>query len=173
MIVITQQELQEKWSMMIDQETWPENWSKEKGFILIGNPGVGKTYFMEAFHKNRKENFRQGWKLDPSSSKEGIINNKGIIPGMWLDHDLYFDDFGLDGDRLLVYGTEVKPGSELIFNRYAKWKKEKEYSKKPQLTFLTTNFTPETLEQVVGVRVWDRITEMCNVVLITGESLRK
>jgi hypothetical protein len=39
-------------------------------------------------------------------------------------------------------------------------------------TILTTNLMPDTFQERVGPRVWDRLQELGQVVLCVGESLR-
>jgi hypothetical protein len=170
--ILTQEQLRNEWSTFTQQENWPEGLNRQKGFILIGNPGVGKTYFMKAFHEHRKPNRRRGWELDHFSLNTQV-RQLGSINLQYYDHDFYLDDFGADVKTVTVYGTPTEPIVDLISGRYDKWQNAMMGIGELRLSFISTNLTPDHFVNVYGERIWSRIQEMCNVIFITGENLRK
>lgn len=165
--ILTQEEV----NTIVDQEKWPEGLDRHKGFILIGNPGVGKTYFMKNFHELRKSNRRRGWELD-HFNLNSQVRQHGSINLQYYDHDLYLDDFGADAKSVTVYGSNMDPVVDLISGRYDKWQNAMRGIGELRLTFISTNLIPGDIASIYGERMWSRIQEMCNVIFITGQDLR-
>jgi len=76
------------------------------------------------------------------------------------------DDLGLDEVNSKLYGNQVNIFMEILLDRYECWT---EFGMK---TFITTNASPKIMEESYGLRVRERLREMCEYITITGKSKR-
>lgn len=76
------------------------------------------------------------------------------------------DDLGLDDVNSKLYGNQVNIFMEILLDRYECWV---EYGMK---TLITTNASPKMMEESYGLRVRERLREMCETITITGKSKR-
>lgn len=146
---------------------WDEIKANNTGILFYGNVGTGKTFYaacianelieqgipvlmtnvtllISAMSKNFEEN------------KTNILNQVANIPLLILD------DIGVERDT--AYGYEKL--QEIIDTRYR--------SGKPLI--VTTNLSQSELQNPADIRykrVYDRILEMCHLILVDGESRRK
>lgn len=158
----------------IDRE---QGYSLDKGILLIGPVGVGKTHLMEFFRtnphssfitpncKNIVERYRTDWVRDDMSvidwySKDIIADvnhpyNQSVL-GICLG------DLGTEADAN-SYGNKRNVIEEIIFNRYE--------AKIPfNRTHYTSNLMPVEIKARYGERVYDRMKEMVNVIKLgSGE----
>lgn len=76
---------------------------------------------------------------------------------------LAIDDIGTEPREVLAYGTPLHPIAEIICRRYERrlW------------TAISTNLTGQQIETSYGIRVHDRLREMCRLIPMVGESHRK
>ncbi|MEM9982031.1 MAG: hypothetical protein AAF734_06015 [Bacteroidota bacterium] len=143
-----------------------------KGLLLVGVPGTGKTTLMRIFQKvlgtiGSPLAFQMlpTWKIapQPSSDRQGILD----IFDRFKGKDYCFDELGLrDRERIQYYGNSYDLGEEIILKRY------NEYIEQQVLTHFTTNLSLEELQQEYGERAYDRLREMCNIIVIEGENFR-
>lgn len=90
----------------------------------------------------------------------GQLNRKK--PVTWC-----FDDFGLESVSVKNYGNEQNILEEIMLDRY-------DLALSCGLkTFITTNLTPDMIEENYGPRVRDRFRETMNYLTLTGETFRK
>lgn len=90
--------------------------------------------------------------------------------------DLYIDDIGVSRIKSSKYGNNVNVISEILMDRYELfinegWKTH--ISSNIPLSIKNNDKNQPTLEDIYGIRVCDRIKEMCEVIYITSKSLRK
>jgi DNA replication protein DnaC len=78
-----------------------------------------------------------------------------------------FDDIGEELDRVMVYGSYVELGKDVLTQRH------EEFTSKGSLTFGTSNLNMKQLEDKYGYRVGSRVHEMFNVFIRKGEDMRK
>ena len=172
MKTIKQQELL---SVLLDVENWQTNGlSPDKGFILMGEVGVGKTYAMHKFAETQKIGwghpklpFVYGYPEDSDiKSVEYLCYKNGPdYLKTFTIHDMYLDDLGSENIVSKHYGSSVRIGTEILTIRHKVHPTFK--------TYITTNYTPEAIIESYGERVWSRLQEMCNVIIVTGKDLRK
>lgn len=97
----------------------------------------------------------------------------GISGGFWIIDDLGTEPPGHH------YGSKVNVISELLmlryenFTEYRIWDDSQKAKYQRPLTFATTNYNTSELQEVYGTRVFDRIIEMMNDIILHGESRRK
>jgi len=167
-------------------------YSFEKGLMVRGGVGAGKTVLFKAFQ--RLISIIKFW--DFSSSWPGRVNTYGpcvtkafvIVPSNIIASDFTIDGFEifnysekrkttdrkLTTERMLIddmgseqlpsfYGNTVNIIGEVITRRYDE----------NILTHLTSNLSIEELKTLYGLRVYDRLRAMVNDIVLKGESRRK
>lgn len=144
------------------------NGDLNKGLLIVGGVGVGKTTLMQFFQRNQTFSYRvvscrdietdfsmEGDKsvLYCSSNIEIAVNSN---PFGHKEIGFCFDDLGTESNAK-HYGKEKNVMAEIILNRYDN-----------QLhmcsTHITTNLTAEQIKQQYGTRVTDRMKEMFNII---------
>lgn len=148
--------------------------SLNKGILMIGVQGCGKSAMMETFHEigsrlmpnkymwfpmistlvlvDEYESIRDD---DPqSTSKEQFFKKYNEVL------NIYFDDFGTEPDAS-NYGKKNLL-KEILEKRYLKKKK----------TFITTNLSLMKIKEKYGKRVFSRLQQMFNIIEFPGDDLR-
>lgn len=147
--------------------------SLEKGLLLIGGVGCGKTSIMNTYHKI-------GYKRLPCNllwfSKNSCLSvvqefeelNDNDIRQREDFNDkynntkkMYFDDFGSENDASKFGKRNLM--KEILEERYSNKK----------VTHITTNLTLDEINKKYGFRIFDRLQEMFNIIIINGKSYRK
>lgn len=137
--------------------------SFDKGILLIGNFGVGKSLIMRSFirlvavvtQKTIGEFHSKDIALKITEDPE-FINN-------WSRKPIYIDDIGKESKTLKNYGSDIFPITDLFSARYDTG----------AITFGTANHKPDSLGEMYGGSIADRLNSMFNVITLTGKSLRK
>lgn len=151
--------------------------SFEKGLLIIGNFGNGKTASMKTFESIFK-NF-DGYRFKGFSANEAVtmfekcndeITRSDFEKLMWRG-TRYFDD--LKTERIASNFGKVNIFKEILEERYNSKSK----------TFITCNFCDgypndidaalDEFETKYGGRVYDRIFEMFNIIEFKGNSFRR
>ncbi len=152
--------------------------SLNKGLLLFGNRGVGKTVLMELFAHNPYQPFLviPCTQIEREFEKDGVevidrYSNRLIVndPGRHYGHKTLgycFDDLGNEADGK-HYGKTLNVMERILEDRYR-------HCRGP-LTHLTTNGEIEQLEKAYGERVYDRMVQMFNLIQFpkTAKSRRR
>lgn len=151
----------------------------EKGIMLSGGIGCGKTTLMRFFEFNQKASFFTYSCLSVSSEfarggYEATEKYNGLITAYQYPHKSFgqteygicFDDLGTEVDKK-YYGNQSNCLNEIILNRY----NQKESLK--ARTHITTNLTADDIEQRYGSRLRSRCREMFNVIDFEGDKDRR
>lgn len=145
--------------------------SLEKGLLIIGKNGCGKTTMMNAYHEISKKLLpnKSMWFTSVScnalvSEFESIEDRKTkeyFFKKYNQSNVVYFDDFGTENES----SNYVKKNllKDILEERYLKNKR----------TYLTTNLQLDEIHIKYGPRVFDRLQQMFNIIQMPGESLRK
>ena len=147
-------------------EQWERVSAGNYGLILWGSVGTGKSYFAgciaNALMEKEVSVCMTNFALILNDLAASYKDRNEYIARLCSFPLLILDDFGMER------GTEY--GLEQVYNvvdsRYR--------SGKPLI--VTTNLTLEELqnpEDTAHARIYDRLTEMCTPVRITGENFRK
>lgn len=152
--------------------------SLNKGILLHGPVGCGKTFMMHLLRMNYWSAYRMVDCTDiaaEASDKKGggdssLIQYFTDIPikhANRFGHEHYewcFDDLGTEPDSR-HFGNQLNVMERIIECRY----------KNKALTHIITNLTVDEITTRYGIRVRDRLKEMCNVVKFpaTTKSRRK
>jgi len=143
--------------------------SLDKGLLLFGPNGVGKSYLFEILHKIgihlSKFGFMQLW-FQKISAKPFVINymqevknpNSNFYLENYYGGKLYIGDLGLEEK---AFGKKELIG-DILFERNRVKKK----------TFITTNLDPIKIWERYGDAIGDRLPEMFNIIKLEGDSYR-
>lgn len=130
--------------------------SLNKGLLLIGNTGSGKTTVLDIFKALKWQGFRKFSTKDVvkdfgSSGEEGI---KTYFKG-----NIYFDDLGAELEAM-HYGKREELGARLLEERYTL------FTDLGTKTHATSNLSHKQLTDKYGFRLEGRILEMFNIIYL-------
>lgn len=140
-------------------------WDQEKGFLLIGSTGIGKTSSCREFFKDNGQETSSGkfgkmYYLDAFEVSMNNIENMSTN-NYWL----FIDDIGTEPTTVNNYGTTQAPLLELISRRANTREK---IGNKGYKTFGTTNKTLDELKVTYGQRFYSRLHSLFNILIIEG-----
>lgn len=156
-----------------------ENFSFEKGIMLAGNPGVGKSEILKLFELNKIQCFHTVHidEIYSQCDSNGIEHYKtfcGSVPG-WNFQQKHFyqpfvgwciDDIGKE-EMFFDHGNKAYLFSKIIQARY-----EAKHRLPFNLMHVTTMLTPEELETKYGYFLKSRFREMFNYIHYSGNDRR-
>lgn len=156
------------------------NLNPNKGILLYGNIGTGKTTLMKYFQEAVAAPFRMASAIDLVNDYQSQKNGQDIISDyadLFQNNvqsrffgnrniGLCIDDVGVESEAR-NFGNAKNVIGEIISTRYQ--------NLRGPFTHITTNLTPTELRELYGARVYDRMKEMFNVVEFpaTSHSRRK
>jgi DNA replication protein DnaC len=146
----------------------------QKGLLLVGGIGIGKTTLMHFFKRNQKFSYKvvscREIESDFSSTGEKSVNNCSYNIEVATNANPYnqtyvgfcFDDLGTEANAK-HFGHEKNVMAEIILNRYDN---KLDY----HCTHITTNLTADEIKLQYGSRVTDRMKEMFNLIVFNKEA---
>jgi hypothetical protein len=155
--------------------TVQEKFSFNKGIMLVGNVGSGKTMLMECW--NLYLQYLGGGgpfavNVIPRLSEEYTEQGKPVLDKIKGKHR-FFDELckldvtGVPRDENVLYmGNRILMGEKVIDIRYE--------SAMPlgYLTHFTTNEDPASIARIYGMRALSRLAQMCNIIPLLGRDRR-
>lgn len=147
------------------------NPSLEKGILIYGNAGVGKTMLFEIIKRVGKRVYQE------RGIKKMLFNNIscGSFVNLFMmssrDNPLEMNiETYFKGKRLYIDDLGIEP---LCFNSYELMEQVLfERERNNAVTYCTTNMMPEGIKEKYGFRVGDRLKSMFNIIEWRGSSLR-
>lgn len=155
--------------------------SSKKGLLLMGGVGTGKTLIMRGLIKllsmfsvsceHYFPSFQevQSYAITAGFAKDGftIFYDGLYIPSHGGAINLtgkmvFIDDLGVESETS-YYGNSCNVIAELLLRRYDK----------PDKTFATTNLDGKALKAFYGDRVYSRLKEMFNTLILQGDDRRE
>lgn len=148
----------------------------QKGLLLLGPVGCGKTTTMQLFADSRyrliatrdiaRTFLREGHSvLERYGAKSYRTKHHGYGPVLQYNQPLTycFDDVGVEANAK-HYGNDCNVMAEILLDRYD------QFVRHGMLTHLTTNLNAEELERLYGDRVRSRLREMFNLICFPPEA---
>lgn len=136
----------------------------DKGIVMEGSYGRSKTVLLQAF-TNILYDQTDPFELEFMSSvrfAKAVSENSNIINSM-VKRPLIIDDIGKEPKKVKSFGSEVQPLIDLVVERY----------EEGSISFFTTNFNLETLNNHYGEYFSQRLDAMSNWIKLEGKSLRR
>jgi ATP-dependent 26S proteasome regulatory subunit len=139
------------------------NLDKNKGLMIRGVSGLGKTFLFELVKENDANPVKMISMIDIS---EAVREEGNFSIERKNERIIYLDDVGTEEATINHFGTKVNWFKEFI---------EKIYTLKSSFKNLviSTNLNAIELEQNYGSRVRSRMREMFNVIDVSGDDRRK
>jgi predicted ATPase len=139
----------------------------EKGILLIGKIGCGKTSLMDIFRILHYQEFRYQMISTREIAKEFVMNGYPVLNKYGKKQKIIcFDDLGIE-TSIKHFGNECNTMGEILLSRYDIMKYD------GILTHATTNLNADDLEKLYGNRVRSRLREMFNVISFPSDVLDK
>jgi hypothetical protein len=145
----------------------------DRGILILGDNGTGKTMYMKIFlmlltylHSKRTPSY-SGKQIEANMRLPETEQGRIDVQKALLAPTFYFDDLGEELDRVMVFGTYVELGKDVLTQRY------EEFISKGSLTFATSNLLMKQIENKYERRVASRMHEMFNGFARKGEDMRK
>ena len=157
-----------------DPEFEADGFSLQKGILLHGGVGSGKTSILTCFANNQRQSFRivDCLSISQQFTQSGYDALNALQEGErnrfprenWGQARFFycFDDLGVEQERK-HFGNETNVMSELI---------QMIYDRKVMTTntHFTTNLNAEQIREVYGHRVASRLREMVNIIIMPEDS---
>jgi DNA replication protein DnaC len=135
-----------------------------KGILLLGPVGCGKTLILETFCKLYNRIAKKIISPLIMITNSRVLRKEIIVdPQQHNRRHLYIDDLGKEPNHVNNYGTDEKPIAELFYYR----------SRCKVFTFGTANYNLESFAKFYGTSTVDRFKDIFNIVELKGESKRK
>lgn len=131
-----------------------------KGLMLIGNPGSGKTTILEVLRVILRKTplgfvKRSTAEITDQFAKDGPEYLKT------LTGNIFFDDLGFENPAV-HYGDKRELMKDVIFSRYDQMR----YT--GAISHFTSMSNPIEIEQKYGKFAWSRLCQMCNIFILGG-----
>lgn len=129
-----------------------------KGILLIGPVGCGKTSLMTLFSEITPPNFDYKVKSTRDIASEYHLNGfSSVQKYAKANKNFCFDDLGIE-NNLKHFGNECNSMAEILLSRYESMKNFR------VLTHATSNLNSIEIESFYGNRVRSRLREMFNLI---------
>ena len=145
----------------------------DKGLIFMGSTGTGKTVILKTISMllGYMVRFRfliyTGWDMERIYSITESNEEKNTLDRQLSARMFGIDDLGEEHATIKVYGTDINVGIDALTKRHL------EFINKGHLTFITTNLNADMIAKKYGARIESRIYEMCNLIGVKGDDIRK
>ena len=137
--------------------------NSSNGAVLFGIPGVGKTYLVRTPRMISASVIAMEYQANGLEAVKAIINNQMS----YNNNTVVIDDLGLEED-VRHFGNGLDPIAYIVQRIYD----INQTSANPIKIFFTTNLDKIDLTKKYGIRVIERIWEMCDRVIINDTNLR-
>lgn len=136
-----------------------------KGLLIRGSVGTGKTKVCEAMAECMHKVENKITKIVHSLDLQRLYSTQGDeeIELLKKRKFLIIDDIGCEQVETKYYGNLIEPFIDLFDYRY----------RNDKITIITTNLKPSEIKTRYGERIYDRMRETLNDLVLDGTSKRK
>lgn len=140
-----------------------------KGLLLVGNVGSGKTLLMRAVRSAMQQAYGSQFGMRPCSEMVRAFTDGGYsdIEGWMTAPHVCFDDLGTESEAV-HYGKRTNLMAEVIEVRY-----DRLQSGRKCWTHITTNLGTDQIRERYGERAFSRLRHMTNLVDLGAGSVAK
>lgn len=153
----------------------------DKGILLMGGLGVGKTHLMSFFFQNQLQSYKvvscrrieNQWVEAGKGKEESVDIIQSYIQPQQIavnsdpfghkEIGVCFDDLGTETIPSKRFGEEKNVLAEIILGRY-------DARVNFNRTHFTTNLNPDRIQVLYGDRIRDRLAEMCNLIIFDDDA---
>jgi len=150
-------------SFKLNREQAKKQLAKGNSTIITGLPGVGKTTLVRKPRMASASQIAMEYQVHGLEAVKAMINNQIQYQGMTV----IIDDLGLEED-VKHYGSGLDPIAYIVQRIYD----VNQVAEQKIKLLITTNLDKEMLLQKYGVRVIDRLWEMCDRIVLEDTNLR-
>jgi len=147
----------------LNREEAKKQLAKGNSTILVGLPGVGKTTLVRKPRMVSSHQIATEYQVHGIDGVKAMINNQIQFQNLTV----IIDDIGLEQD-VKHFGNGLDPIAYVIQRIYD----INQIAEKPIKLLLTTNLNKEELTQKYGIRVIERLWEMCDRIVLEDTNLR-
>lgn len=147
----------------LNREEAKEQLAKGNSTIITGLPGVGKTTLVRKPRMVSASQLAMEFQANGLDAVKGLINNQI----QFQDLTVIIDDLGIEDD-VKHFGNGLDPIAFVVQRIYD----INQVAEKPIRLLMTTNLNKEDLTKKYGVRVVDRLWEMCDRIVLEDSNLR-
>lgn len=151
-----------------DRATFGCSLDFNKGLLMFGAYGVGKSFMMRLFASNPRQSYRvvssrhiaEDFRLNGNicQYQSAFLNDcSGKFFGQ-REIGLCIDELGAENDRVANFGNRSNVVAELLQDRY------ENRQLRGTMTHAVTNQQPHELRDAYGPRVYDRLKQLFNIV---------
>lgn len=143
------------------------NLDTSKGLLIIGGTGCGKTQLFKAMQQTLFNTIIPSYRICECINTEYAIRSGNSVYEDFNAGMVCFDDLGSEQIETVVFGNRVTVMNEILQLRY------NSFQRSGLKTHLTSNLSEAEIESKYGTRIFDRLKEMCNIVIFDWQSFRK
>ncbi len=138
-----------------------------KGLLIIGGTGCGKTQVFKAMQQTLFNTSIPSFRICECINVEYAIRSGNNVYEDFNYGVVSFDDLGSEQIETVVFGNRVTVMNEILQLRY------NSFQRSGLKTHLTSNLSEAEIESKYGTRIFDRLKEMCNIIIFDWQSFRK
>lgn len=165
---------------------WLLNWKNEqaaidgqldptKGLYIYGGFGRGKTDLINTlriFCSKALQHYDNIPKLPAFMSYKGMLQKARAGHNTAWQYEkkeiAIIDDLGFNDEaQIKLFGNTIDLVGEIIYNRHGMYKRDHNWK-----TIMTSNLSPEAIQDINGDGVMGRLIEMCNIIHWDGPDFR-
>lgn len=137
--------------------------TSSNGIIMTGQPGVGKTTLLRSPRMVSAAKLAMEFQANGLDAVKTLINNQIQYQNLRV----VIDDLGIEED-VKHYGNQLDPIAYVVQSIYD----INQVAEQKIKLYITTNLDKDELTERYGIRVVDRLWEMCDRIVLEDTNMR-